>query len=307
MRGLSAIDLKARLTGVIAFSPTPFAADGELDTRALAEHVDFLAASKVSAIVICGGVGEFYSLERSEYVECIRTAAKAAAHRLPVLAGIGHSTRIAVHLATAAFEAGVDGLMINPFYFVRPDLQGVVAHYREIAAAVDLGIVIYTVPQAPYSLDEVQRICNIDAVIALKDESGDLANFKDCVSNIGDRLRWISGMAEQECAEYVTAGAEAMTSGLVNLHPQFTLDVWSAVQVGDKELANKMLTARAGHLLEFRARRPSLHTAVIKDGLALLGRPVGDVRLPLLPLSAAENEELRSALVEAKFPVTAAS
>ena len=115
-------DLQQRLRGVLAFTPTPFAADGRLDVDGLAAHVDYLVQSGAHVVVVCGGAGEFFSLDMDEYRTAMRTAAEAAHGRVPVVAGMGHATRVASRLAEYAAAAGVDGLMINPQYFVEaPD------------------------------------------------------------------------------------------------------------------------------------------------------------------------------------------
>src|SRR5205814_5302589 len=95
-------ELKQRLRGALAFAPTPFTADDRLDGDGLARHVDFLCRSGVGALFVCGGVGEFFSLDGDEYRACMRIAVEAAGRRAPVLAGIGHSTRTACQLAAYA-------------------------------------------------------------------------------------------------------------------------------------------------------------------------------------------------------------
>src|SRR5262245_48019640 len=102
-----------------------------------------MCRSGVHLIVCAGGVGEFYSLNLEEYRKLIRTAVQSAQGRVPVLAGIGHSSRLACELARFAEAEGVSGLMINPFYFADPDLEGLYRHYEALAKASTLGQVIF--------------------------------------------------------------------------------------------------------------------------------------------------------------------
>src|SRR5437588_464927 len=99
-------ELKQRLRGVLAFAPTPFTGDDRLDGDGLGRHVDFLCRSGVGAVFVCGGVGEFFSLDPDEYRACMHIAVEAAAKRVPVVAGIGYSTRTACQLAAYAATVG---------------------------------------------------------------------------------------------------------------------------------------------------------------------------------------------------------
>ena len=189
-------DLKERLRGVIAFTPTPFADDDRVDLDGLARQVDFLCRRGAHTVVVCGGVGEFFSLDLDEYRDCIRVAVEAGAGRLPVLAGIGHSTRIACRLAAYAREVGADGLMINPTYFVAPSETGMLRHYRALAEAAGLGMMMFSTKGAVYSPAMVERLAEIEEVVALKDEYGDLRLFIETRQRLGQRLAWINGMAE---------------------------------------------------------------------------------------------------------------
>lgn len=301
MSTMSVADVKESLDGVLAFSPTPFTAAGELDAARLGEHVTWLASSGASAVVICGGVGEFYALSQDEVVACAAVAAEAAAGRIPVLLGVGHSTRIAASIAAQSAAVGIDGLMINPFYFVEPSIKGAVTHYESIADSAGLGMVIYNTKALSYTTQDIVRISEIPEVIGLKDETGDLEAFEGYANTLGDRLRWINGMAEQYCLAYVERGATAMTSGLFNLVPEFTNQVWEAARAQDGAAFSELIDKRASRLLAFRRAHSRNQTSIIKEGMALLGRPVGPVRQPLLPLNQAELAELVDAMREADF------
>src|SRR4051794_15496370 len=225
--------LKERLRGVIAFTPTPFTGDDRVDYDGLARQVDFLCRSGAHVVVVCGGVGEFFSLELDEYRDSIRVGVEAAAGRVPVLAGIGHSTRIACGLAEHAERVGADGLMINPLYFIEPSEAGILRHYRELGQASGLGVMMFSTRNAVYGPDTVARLAEVESVVALKDEWGDLKLFVETKERLGDRMAWINGMAEVLAAPYFAAGAQAFTSGIVNFAPELTLAVWQAGAAGD--------------------------------------------------------------------------
>ncbi|MGH2405783.1 MAG: dihydrodipicolinate synthase family protein [bacterium] len=293
---MSADDLKRRLRGVLAFTPTPFALDERLDVDGLARHVDALVRSGVHAVVVCGGVGEFFSLSLDEYRTAIQTAVKAAGGRVPVVAGIGHSTRTACELARYAESVGTDGLMINPFYFIEPSEEGTVRHYEAIARTTRLGMIVYSTKGAVATPALMARLAEIDTVVALKDEVGDIRMFLETVERLGPRLAWINGMAEMLAAPYFAAGAQAFTSGLVNFAPGISLAVWEAGAAGRWGELHTLVAHKVRLLAALRERRRGYAITVVKEAMNLLGLPGGTIRLPLVPLAPEDREDLRTAL-----------
>jgi 5-dehydro-4-deoxyglucarate dehydratase len=261
-------ELKQRLRGVLAFTPTPFTDDDRVDFDGLARQVDFLCNAGVQA---SGG-------------------------RVPVLAGIGHSTTLACRLASYAESVGAAGLMINPLYFVTPSPEGFFRHYQTLSQATGLGMIVFSTTGAVYTPPMLERLAEVETVIALKDEYGDLNLFIQSVERLGDRLVWINGMAEPLVAPYVAAGAQAMTSGLVNFAPQLTISIWQAGVEGRWNELHDLVARKVRPLARLRARRPGYHIAVIKEAMNLLGLPGGNVRSPLVPLAPEDRDELRRIL-----------
>jgi 5-dehydro-4-deoxyglucarate dehydratase len=294
---MSPHELRDRLRGVLAFTPTPFSPDDRLDADGLAAHVDYLIHSGVHGVVVCGGVGEFFSLDADEYRAAIRTAADAAQRRVPVLAGVGHTTRTACRLAEYAASAGVAGLMIHPQYFVDAPDDGLVLHYRAVARAARLGMMIYSTQGSPVPPALVRRLAEIDEVVALKDEYGDVTEFRAIVGSLGSRLAWVNGMAEMHAGAYFAAGAQAFTSGIVNFAPQISLAVWRAGAAGHADELHDLIEHRVRPLAALREKRRGYSTAVVKAAMNLLGLPGGALRLPLVPLAAEDHEALRRLLV----------
>ena len=288
--------LKGRLRGVIAFTPTPCTPEDHVDLDGLARQVDFLCRTGAQVVVVCGVVGEFFSLELDEYRDCIRVAVEATASRVPVLAGIGHSTRIACKLADYATTAGADGLMINPLYFVDPAEDGIVQHYRELARASGLGMMMFSTRGSVYASRTIERLAEIEEVVALKDEYGDLKLFIEMKERLGTRLAWINGMAETLAAPYFAAGAAAFTSGIVNFAPELSLAVWEAGCAGRWDDLNDLVATRIRPLARLREKRNGYQIAVVKEAMNMLGLPGGGVRSPLVPMADEDREELRRAL-----------
>jgi 5-dehydro-4-deoxyglucarate dehydratase len=291
------LELKRRLRGVMAFPMTPFTDDDALDLEGLSQHVDFLCRRQVPIVVVCGGVGEFFSLELDEYRAVIRTAVEAAQGRALVLAGIGHSTRIACQLAAYAERVGADGLMVNPPYFVQPSDEGLRVHYAGLAQATSLGLIVFSTPGAAYTVSKLERLIDLETVVGFKDEVGDLRIFGAMVERYGDRFAWINGMAELLAGPYAAAGAQAMTSGIVNVDPDASLAVWDAATTADWARLAHLLAERVRPLAALRERRGGYQVAVVKEAMNLLGRPGGGrVRAPVVPLADADREDLRRVL-----------
>jgi len=283
------------LRGVIAFTPTPFTTDDRLATDVLAAHVDRLA-QLAGAVAVCGAVGEFAALDLDEYRAAISTTVDAVAGRVPVIVGVGLGTRIASDMAAYAARVGASGLLVNPLGGDVTD-EGLVRHYRAIAAASGLGLIVFSTRGQVYSVDQLARLADIDEVVALKDEWGDLRLFAEARERLGPRFVWIDGMAELQAAEYVVLGADAMTSGLVNVAPDLTTAIWTAAtEARWDELRG--LVARARPFAVLRARRPGYSIAVIKAALGLLGHAFGEVRAPLSPLTPADLDDLRVVLAD---------
>jgi 5-dehydro-4-deoxyglucarate dehydratase len=293
---MKAEEFKSHVQGVIAFCPTFFTDTDEVDRDAIERHVDFLCGLSINSIVVCGGVGEFYSLEPGEHSAVVKSAVAAADGRLPVIAGIGHSTRIACGLAESAAAAEASGLMINPLYYVDASAAGVCRHYIEIARASHLGCIVYHSNVWPYDLGQLLALTEIESVVGLKDEVGDLAAFATARSTIAERFVWINGMGELLAGPYVAAGAGAMTSGLVNFVPWLTLQVWKTAITGRREELNTLVEKYVRPIAELRQRRPGNSITVVKEAMSLRDLASGHVRLPLVALQDDEREELSAAL-----------
>lgn len=295
---LAPADLQQQLRGVIAFTPTPFHPDERVDYDALAQQVNRLIINGAHVVVVCGGVGEYVSLTMDEYRECISVAVDAASRRVPLLAGIGHSTRIAADLAEYAATVGVAGLMINPLYFIDPPDSGLFLHYQTIADASGLGMMIFSTKGQVYGPDLVEELAEIDEIIALKDEWGDLKLFVETRERLGDRLTWVNGMAETLAVPYFAAGAQAFTSGLVNFMPNAVLDVWRLGSTGKTVALEALIAEKIRPLAKLREKRKGYSIAVIKEAMHLLEYCGNTVRSPLMPLLEEDREHLQAILIE---------
>jgi 5-dehydro-4-deoxyglucarate dehydratase len=285
-------EFRDTLRGIVSFAPSPFDDDDRVDLDGLAALVDRLAGVG-GPVAVCGAIAEYPALDLDEYRAVIDAASQTLAGRAPLIVGIGHGTRIATGLAEHAARAGAAGLLIDPFWFAEPDDDGVAAHFEAIARASGLGLVCFSTVGQAYPLERLLRLAEVDGVVALKDELGDLDLFVDARRRIGSRWAWVSGMAELHASRYLAAGADAFTSGLVNVAPDLARAVWDAASSGDHARAAALADV-IRPFAELRARRPGYSVAVLKEAIAMLGGPGGGrVRPPLSRVRPDDREELR--------------
>src|SRR5580765_4501194 len=137
-------DLRGRLQGVISFPVTPFKADLSLDLEGLRKNLRSLLKHPVCAVVAPAGTGELYSLSPAEHLAVVKTTVEEVQGKVPVLAGTGFNPPIAAELARKAADAGVQGILAFPPYYPSMEDEGIVAYYKGIAEATQLGMLIYS-------------------------------------------------------------------------------------------------------------------------------------------------------------------
>ena len=163
-------------SGVIPALVTPFDAKGAIDERGFVENIEICLGNGVAALVPSGCTGEFWALTAAERVRLFQLTVQAARGRVPVIASTGAvTTQEVIALSTAAQEAGCNGIMVLPPYFVRPTADDLVAHYSAISDAVKLPMMLYNIPNTgnPLTPELVARLAEIDTVVAIKESSLD--------------------------------------------------------------------------------------------------------------------------------------
>ena len=289
--------LAACLRGAIGFPVTPFRDDPErsVDVDAFAAHVDRVASGGLSAIVIAGGMGEFFSLTSGEITELTRIAVAAAAARIPVLVGVGGGPVEGRALARAARDAGVDGLVILPPNYPAPDPAGLVAYYQAIAEAVpDLAVILYSRGNARLTPEILRGLADQSNVVGMKDGHGDVRTFLRNRFALGDRYVWIAGTGDDLVGAYAAAGAQAYTSSIACFDPALSVELWRLADSGRFEELNVLLTERVLPWYELRSLRPGYEVAVMKAAMEGLGQGAGRVRPPLADLTPDVAAAVRS-------------
>ncbi|WP_409472831.1 5-dehydro-4-deoxyglucarate dehydratase [Streptomyces sp. HC307] len=287
---MTSAPLAARLSvpsGPLFFPVTAYGPDGSVDLDAYRAHVRRGVEAGAAAVFACCGTGEFHALTPEEYEACVRAAVEEAAGRVPVVAGAGYGTALAVRYARLAEAAGADGLLAMPPYLVVAGQEGLLRHYKEIAAATALPVIVYQRDNAVFTPDAVAELARTDGVIGLKDGLGDLDLMQRIVSAVrtevpGDFL-YFNGLptAEQTQLAYRAIGVMLYSSAVFCFAPEIALAFHQALESGDDATVRRLLDGFYRPFVELRAQGRGYAVSLVKAGVRLRGLDVGEVRPPL--------------------------
>ncbi|MGW4437202.1 5-dehydro-4-deoxyglucarate dehydratase [Streptomyces sp. NPDC004596] len=282
--------LAARLhdpSGPLFFPVTAYGPGGSVDLDVYRAHVREGVAAGAAAVFACCGTGEFHALLPEEFEACVRTAVEAAGGRVPVVAGAGYGTALAVRYARLAEEAGADGLLAMPPYLVVAGQEGLLRHYREIAAATALPVIVYQRDNAVFTPRTVVGLARTEGIAGLKDGLGDLDLMQRIVSAVrteapGDFL-YFNGLptAEQTQLAYRALGITLYSSAVFCFAPELALAFHRALRSGDEATVRRLLDGFYRPFVELRARGRGYAVSLVKAGVRLRGLDVGEVRPPL--------------------------
>ncbi len=185
--------------GLLSFPVTHFTHDLSFDEHPYREHCDWLLQHDVAGLFAAGGTGEFFSLTPAEVEQVVRAAVEATRARVPVIAGCGYGTAIAVAMARAAERAGADGILLLPPYLMTPSQAGLAAHVSAVCNATSLGVIVYNRDNAILNEDTLAELCtNCPNLVGFKDGVGDIELMMRVYARLGDRLTYIGGYPLQK-------------------------------------------------------------------------------------------------------------
>jgi 5-dehydro-4-deoxyglucarate dehydratase len=298
--GLSPEELRGKLQGLFSFPVTPFIESLEIDLARYREHVGWMVEGKPAALFACGGTGEFFSLDLAEFRQLVRAAVEEAGGRLPVIAGVGYGTRLALNFAKAAEEAGADGLLVLPPYLLQSEQQGLYEHYRQLAAETTLGVIVYQRDNAIFKPATAARLCELKNIVGLKDGHGNMELLLRIQKQTGDRLAIINGMptAELSAGVFKGLGITNYSSAVFNFVPPVAWAFYDALVKSDGPAMDRLLEAFYRPLADLRDHRKGYAVSLIKAGMRAVGKPAGPVRPPLVNCSPEEEEKLKAIIAD---------
>ena len=289
----------ARLTGCGTALVTPFAAGGAVDAAALRGLVEWQIGEGTHFLVPCGSTGEAATLTPAEHRRVVEIVVEHAAGRVPVMAGAGaNDTARAIALSKQMRAAGATHLLhVSPMYN-KPPQRGIEAHFRAVAAAVDLPIVLYNVPGRTASNVEAAttlRLAEVENIVAVKEASGSLAQIDEIIRERPDGFAVLSGDDALTLA-VMAHGGDGVISVVSNATPRLMADLVSHALAGDFAAAREVHRRLAPWM---SAAFVEANPLPVKAALAAMDRIENVLRLPLVPLAGASETPILAALTQA--------
>ena len=287
--------IKGSLVAIV----TPMLEDGRLDIARFKSLIDFHIAEGTDGIVVVGTTGESPTVNFDEHKELIRVAVEHARGRVPIVAGTGgNSTAEAIELTESAKKAGAHSCLSVVPYYNKPTQEGLYRHFRAIAEAVDIPVILYNVPGrtvADIANDTTLRLAQVPNIVGIKDATGNIERGSDLLRRAPKDFAIYSGDDATGIA-LMLLGGHGVISVTANVAPRLMREMCVAAIAGD------VVRARESHF-----RLLGLHTKLfveanpipVKWACQQLGLIEGGLRLPLTPLSAQFHEVVRDAMRQA--------
>jgi len=287
-------------SGSIVAIVTPFR-NGKLDERAFGDLIEWQIANGTNGIVPCGTTGESATLTHDEHHRVVRLTVEVAKGRVPVIAGTGsNSTDEAISLTRHAKDAGADGALLITPYYNKPTQEGLYRHYKAVAEAVDMPLVLYNIPgrtgvnMLPAT---VARLAVMKNIVGIKEGSGSVQQASDIAQACGDRLIVLSG-DDPLTLPMMAVGAKGVITVTANVMP--------------KEMAQLVASFRAGRIDEARRIHFALSALFaalfyetnpipVKEALGMMGKIDPELRLPMCAMSADNRNQLTRVLKEMRL------
>ena len=286
--------------GVITALVTPFRGDA-IDEEALRRLVDEQIRAGIDGFVPVGTTGESPTVSVEEHIRIIKIVVEETRKRVPVIAGTGaNSTREAIELTIEARAVGADAtLQVTPYYN-RPTQDGLFRHFKAVADAAGLPIVVYNVPGrtgCDLLPETMARLCEVPLVVGIKEATGSAQRAAQILSRVGDRMVVLSGDDATAFPLYAL-GAHGCISVVSNVAPADMAAMWDAAAAGDwkkaRELHYRVFPLSEGLFIE-------ANPIPVKAALAMMGKITDEIRAPLYPMAGANREKVRKILADLKL------
>ncbi|WP_410473208.1 4-hydroxy-tetrahydrodipicolinate synthase [Faucicola mancuniensis] len=294
-------EIQQKLQGSMTALVTPMHSDGEVDWQSLANLIDWQIEQGTDVLVTVGTTGESATLSMQEHADVMAFSVKQVNGRIPVIAGTGaNSTVEAIELTEYAKKAGADAVLLVAPYYNKPTQEGLYQHYKAIAEAVDIAQVLYNVPgRTVVDIQQatVERLADIDNIIAIKDATGDVARGARLIEALNGRMSVLSG-DDATAIELMKYGAKGNISVTANVAPKAMSQIFNHALKGEFEQA-VALNQGIAHLHQdlFIESSP----IPVKYALHKMGRIEQGIRLPLTWLASQYQPTIDDALAKANL------
>lgn len=286
--------------GSIVAIVTPFK-KGKVDEKALGDLIEWHISQGTVGIVPCGTTGESATLDYKEHYRVIDITVRTVNKRVPVIAGTGaNATDETIMITKQAKKSGADAALLVSPYYNKPTQEGLYRHYKAVAEAVDIPIVLYNVPgRTAVNIlpSTVARLADIENIVAIKEASGDMKQVSEIIRLCGDRITVISG-DDFTTLPLLAFGGKGVISVSANVAPKDVSMMCSLWMKGEHDKARamhyKLEPLNAAMFIE-------TNPIPVKTALAMMGKIQEEFRLPLCEMSSANKDKLRKVLVDLKL------
>lgn len=289
-------ELKATISaGLLSFPLTDFDREQRFAPRPFAERLEWLMPYGATALFAAGGTGEFFSLEPHEYSAVIKTAVDTCRGRMPIIAGAGGGTTLAIRYAQEAERLGAQGILLLPHYLTEATQAGLVAHVEAVCRSVRFGVIVYNRGACRLTAESLLTLAErCPNLIGFKDGFGDIESFVGIRRRLGDRFAYLGGLptAELFAAPYKTMGCPVYSSAVFNFIPRTAIEFYNAHHAGDTATTERLIDEFFLPYVALRNQGQGYAVSIVKAGATLVGHGAGPVRPPLSDLTPAEVDQL---------------
>ena len=278
---------------------TPMNADGSVNYEQFGKNIEYQIANGTDAIIVCGTTGESATMTEEEHIEVIKYCTEKVNKRIPVIAGTGSNcTQTAVYLSQEAEKLGVDGLLTVTPYYNKATQKGLFQHFKAIADAVNIPIILYNVPSRTGTNllpETVVKLCTeVDNIVGVKEASGNIAQVVDLMALADGKVDVYSGNDDQ-IVPLLSLGGVGVISVLSNIAPQQTHDICQKYFDGDVK-GSAELQLKAVPLIH--SLFCEVNPIPVKKAMDFQGQNAGTLRMPLTEMEEAHAVVLKEKMIE---------
>jgi 4-hydroxy-tetrahydrodipicolinate synthase len=288
--------------GTFVVMVTPFTSNEELDLEAYRTNIDYFIENGIHGVIVGGSTGEFATLSLQEHKKIIETVVDHVNGRVPCIAGTAAcSTRRVIELNQYSKDVGVDGVMIIPPFYSKPREIEIYEHFKNIAEAVDIPIMLYNNPwtsKVDMQPSLVAKLAEIDNITHIKESSGDITRIMRILQLAKDKITVFCG-SDNLALESFLMGAKGWVCVAANIFPKHTSRLYELIKEGKFTKAKKLYEGL--YPLCSWLEENGLFAQGAKAGLEIIGMKAGPTRKPLLPCTDKEKQELKEIIEKIQF------
>ncbi len=254
-----------------------------------------------TALFVAGGTGEFFSLTPEDYTQVVKVAVDTCRGKVPILAGAGGPTRMAIRYAQEAERLGAHGILLMPHYLTEASQDGLVEHVAAVCNSVKFGVVVYNRDRCKLNAASLLKLADrCPNLIGFKDGIGEIESMVTIRRKLGDRFTYLGGLptAEVYAAAYKALGVPVYSSAVFNFIPKTAIEFYEAVRTDDFATQGRLIDDFFLPYLDIRAKKAGYAVSIVKAGATIAGYSAGPVRAPLTDLTGEEVEQLAALMAK---------